>query len=209
VAYDLSSHSPGVIARHADRCPARTGGRCTCGPLGFRAERDGRPLGPLMETESQARAYARGNGADDYADDQPATFGAALDAFIAQTGGSPELERSLALVDELEDRALESLRRRHLQAELDRLDRAGLSPQRIEAVADAMRTFFGWAVDERLIGHSPAEALIVGRMDPVPAAPGLTTAPDGMIPDHVIWLSLKVATVAFVLIALILVAESV
>jgi hypothetical protein len=30
-----------------------------------------------------------------------------------------------------------------------------------------------------------------------------------MVPDHVIWLSLKVATVAFVLIALILVAESV
>ena len=208
MAYDLSTHSPGVIARHADRCPARSGGRCTCGPLGFRAERGGRALGPLVETEAEARAFARGNTSD-APDDQPATFGAALDAFIAQTGGSPELERSLALVDELENRELESIRRRHLQAELDRLDRAGLSPQRIEGVVDAMRTFFAWAVDERLVGHSPAEALIVGRTDHVTTAPGVTMAPDGMIPDHVIWLSLKVATVAFVLIALILVAESV
>jgi hypothetical protein len=202
MAYDLSTPSPGVIARHADRCPARNGGRCTCGPLGFRAERDGRPLGPLMETEAEARAYARGN---QYDDEQTATFGAALDAFIAQTGGSPELERSLALVDELETRELESIRRRHLQAELDRLDHAGLSPQRIEGVADALRTFFSWAVDERLIGHSPADALIVGRTE----HHHVTSAPDGMVPDHVIWLSLKVATVAFVLIALILVAESV
>jgi hypothetical protein len=208
VAYDLSTPSPGVIARHADRCPARSGGRCTCGPLGFRAERGGRPLGPLVETEAEARAYASANTSD-APGDQPATFGAALDAFIAQTGGSPELERSLALVDELENRELESIRRRHLQTELDRLDRAGLSLQRIEGVVDAMRTFFAWAVDERLVAHSPAEALIIGRTDHVPASPGVTTAPDGMIPDHVIWLSLKVATVAFVLIALILVAESV
>src|SRR5262249_44626848 len=102
MAYDLSTHSPGVIARHADRCPARGGGRCTCGPLGFRAERDGRPLGPMMETEAEARAYARETPAAD--GDQPPSFGAALDAFIAQTGATPELERSLALVDELEDR---------------------------------------------------------------------------------------------------------
>jgi hypothetical protein len=208
MAYDLSTPSPGVIARHADRCPARNGGRCTCGPLGFRAERAGRPLGPLMETEAEARAYASHNTSDG-PEDRPPTFGAALDAFIAQTGGSPELERSLALVDELEDRELESIRRRHLQAELDRLDRAGLSPHRIEGVVDAMRTFFAWAVDERLIGHSPAEALIVGRTDHVTTAPGVMGAADGMVPDHVIWLSLKVATVAFVLIALILVAESV
>ena len=209
MAYDLSTHSPGVIARHADRCPARTGGRCTCGPLGFRAERNGRPLGPMVETEAQARAYSLETGYE-HAGTEPATFGAALDAFIAQTGGSPELERSLALVDELEDRDLEGLRRRHLQAEIDRLDRAGLAPQRIEAVADAMRTFFAWAVDERLIGHSPAEALIVGRAAEYHTTqPPEAHTPEGMVPDHVIWLSLKVATVAFVLIALILVAESV
>jgi hypothetical protein len=204
MAYDLATHSPGVIARHADRCPARNGGRCTCGPLGFRAERDGRAIGPMMETEAQARAYIRG----DHAEADAPTFGAALDAFIAQTGGSSELERSLALVDELEDRELESIRRRHLQAELDRLDRAGLSPQRIELVVDALRTFFAWAVDERLIGHSPADALIVGRTEPT-TVPGATHVPEGMVPDHVIWMSLKIATVAFVLIALILVAESV
>lgn len=204
MAYDLTTHSPGVIARHADRCPARGGGRCTCGPLGFRAERDGRAIGPMMETEAQARAYA-----GDQVEDARPTVGAALDAFIAQTGAPPELERSLALIDELEERELESIRRRHLQAELDRLDRAGLAPQRIESVADALRTFFAWAVDERLIGHSPAEALIVGRTEHIPHTPGTTTAPEGMVPDHVIWLSLKVATVAFVLIALILVAESV
>jgi hypothetical protein len=165
----------------------------------------------MMETESQARAYA-----GDQVNDAPPTFGAALDAFVAQTGASPELERSLVLVDELEERELESIRRRHLQAELDRLERAGLAPQRIEAVADALRTFFTWAVDERLIGYSPADALIVGQgeLEPHTTQRGLFAhsyeqPSDGMVPDHVIWLSLKVATVAFVLIALILVAESV
>lgn len=206
MAYDLSTHSPGVIARHADRCPARNGGRCRCGPLGFRAERDGRPVGPLLETEAQARAYVRKHAPEQ---DQAPTFGAALDAFIDQTGGSPELERSLALVDELEDRELDGIRRRHLQAELDRLEAAGLAPQRIEAVADAMRTLFAWAVDERLLDHSPAEALIVGRAQRFTTAPAAPATPEGMIPDHVIWLSLKIATVGFVLIALILVAESV
>src|SRR5690349_3643359 len=71
MAYDLSTQSPGVIARHADRCPARGGGRCTCGPLGFRAQRDGRAIGPMMETEAQARAYA----GDQVHDEATPTFG--------------------------------------------------------------------------------------------------------------------------------------
>jgi hypothetical protein len=208
MAYDLSTPSPGVIARHADRCPARRGGECTCGPLGYRAERDGRPVGPLMETEAEARAYAR-EGDDHH---RPHTFGAALDEFLAQTADARELERSLALVDELEERELKAIRRRHLQAVLDRLDRSGVTPQRVEGVADSLREFFGWAVDEQLLDYSPAEALIVGHREQhtsTTTMTGTAPVPEGMVPDHVIWMALKIASVAFVLIALILVAESV
>ena len=208
MAYDLSTPSPGVIARHADRCPARRGGECTCGPLGYRAERDGRPVGPLMETEAEARTYAR-EGDDHH---RPDTFGAALDEFLAQTADARELERSLALVDELEERELKAIRRRHLQAVLDRLDRSGVTPRRVEGVADSLREFFGWAVDERLLDYSPAEALIVGHREQQTSATtttGTAPVPEGMVPDHVIWMALKIASVAFVLIALILVAESV
>ena len=90
---------------------------------------------------------------------------------------------------------------------IDRLDRAGLSPVKLEAVVDALREFYAWAIDEGLVDFDPSDSLIVSREQAEPA--GSPSAPEGMVPDHVIWLSLKVATVAFVLIALILVAESV
>ena len=37
MAYDWRTELPGVFARHADNCPCRDGGPCTCGPLGYRA----------------------------------------------------------------------------------------------------------------------------------------------------------------------------
>src|SRR3954470_10701082 len=58
MAYDLLS-APGVLARHADDCPARDGGRCTCGPIGYRASEEGRPIGPLMETSGEALRWRR------------------------------------------------------------------------------------------------------------------------------------------------------
>src|SRR3954468_12624151 len=58
MAYDLLS-APGVLARHADDCPVRDGGRCTCGPIGYRAADGGRPIGPLTETPGEALRWRR------------------------------------------------------------------------------------------------------------------------------------------------------
>src|SRR4051794_9874304 len=89
MAYDLLS-APGVLARHADDCPARDGGRCTCGPIGYRAADEGRPVGPLMETAGEALRWRR----EQYAALDDAEHGelvmTAIDDFLddAATGGA-------------------------------------------------------------------------------------------------------------------------
>lgn len=221
MAYDLTTPSPGVLARHADRCPARTGGECTCGPLGYRAARGGRAAGPLVQTEGEARAWGREQldpagtrtlaaSIADFLD--AAATGRARDAGGRRfsTGAQRDLRWALEghVADDLGDSQLADVRRHHLQELVDRLQLAGVSTARVESVVDALRALYRYALDERLVDFSPAEALIVGGQERS-HGDHRPEVPAGMVPDHVIWMSLKIATVAFVLIALILVAESV
>src|ERR1700750_3292640 len=87
MAYDLLS-APGVLARHADDCPARDGGRCTCGPIGYRASEAGRPIGPLMETAGEALRWRREQYAALADAEQGALVRTAIDDFLndAATG---------------------------------------------------------------------------------------------------------------------------
>jgi hypothetical protein len=64
VPYDLRTELVGILARHADGCPAREGRPCRCGPLGFHAGiwdwKDARwVLSPLLGTTEEARAWQR------------------------------------------------------------------------------------------------------------------------------------------------------
>jgi hypothetical protein len=62
--YDLEAPWPGVLSHHRDRCPARLGRPCTCGPIGYRGSVEDpqtqlRVLGPVMATVPAARAWKR------------------------------------------------------------------------------------------------------------------------------------------------------
>ena len=215
MAYDLP-HGPGVLDRHADDCPARDGRPCTCGPIGYRAADGKRPVGPLLETPEEALRWRR----EQYTALDDAERGhllqAAVDDFLndAATGrahapdghrytGSERhaLRRALtrAVVPALGELPLRDVGARHVSELLADL-RMRLPAPQVETVSEALREFFDYALDQRLIDVDPlAPPPVAERPDPARA----------MVPDEAIWLSLKVATVAFVLIALILVAESV
>jgi hypothetical protein len=129
--------------------------------------------------------------------------------------------------EELGSMAIAEVRTRHVQALIDRLDAGGLSQRRVDAVVHALRSLFAYAQERDLVESSPAEAVALPDEEPQPApaiaattttstAAGLqpATAPApppavGMLPEQVIWTLLKAVTLMFILIALVLVAESV
>src|SRR6266545_115593 len=62
MGYTSRTKWPGIVAQHTDYCPAREGGECTCGPVGYRASvedpESGYPvLSPVFETLAEARAW--------------------------------------------------------------------------------------------------------------------------------------------------------
>jgi hypothetical protein len=126
--------------------------------------------------------------------------------------------------EELGSMAIAEVRTRHVQALIDRLDAGGLSQRRVDAVVHALRSLFAYARERDLVESSPAEAVALPDEEPVPTAvPAAAAATAGaeaagapvasptvaMIPEQVIWSCLKAVTLMFVLIALVLVAESV
>lgn len=165
MAYDWPTPSPGVLARHADDCPARDGGVCMCGPIGFRAEEDGRPIGPLLETEVQARAWRREQRSSLDTAEHEDIVAEAVDGFLdaARSGAVRRPDG-----------------RRYSRAELRDLTSA---------------------LDDRVASD---------RAEPVEWTPAARSSESAaMIPDQALWLSLKVAVLVFVLVAMVLVAESV
>jgi hypothetical protein len=132
--------------------------------------------------------------------------------------------------EEIGSMAIAEVRARHLQALIDRLDASGLSQRRVDGVVQALRTLFAYAGERGLVESSPAEALALPDEEPAPAsapAPDTAAAPVlspqqqaalstpllpaqfSVITEQVIWTLLKVVAIIFVLIALVLVAESV
>jgi|SRR3954451_12541722 hypothetical protein len=214
MAYDLLS-APGVLARHADDCPARDGGRCTCGPIGYRASDEGRPIGPLMETAGEALRWRREQFAALDDAERGVLVGAAIDDFLndAATGDARAADgrrytgterRALrhALTREvtpgLGGLPLHELRPRHVHELLHDL-RDRLPASQVADVEESLRDF---------VDYARAQGLVDLDQFPPARAASRPRAPE-RVPDEAIWLILKVATVVFVLIALILVAESV
>jgi hypothetical protein len=126
--------------------------------------------------------------------------------------------------EEIGSMAVAEVRARHVQALIDRLDASGLSPRRVDGVAHALHTLFAYAEERQLVHGNPAEAIALPDEDPEPVAapaPALVTtasqtapvqpvpAAVALIPEQVLWTCLKAVTLIFVLIALVLVAESV
>jgi hypothetical protein len=124
--------------------------------------------------------------------------------------------------EDLGSMAIAEVRTRHVQALIDRLDAGGLSQRRVDAVVHALRSLFAYARERDLVESSPADAVALPDEEiervapPVAATPtaqatGAQLAPPAvaMVPEQVIWTCLKGVTLIFILIALVLVAESV
>jgi hypothetical protein len=64
MGYETMTTWPGVLAHHADSCPKRDGGPCTCGVRGYRAQvhdpqRPAPVLGPVFPTINEADVWRR------------------------------------------------------------------------------------------------------------------------------------------------------
>jgi hypothetical protein len=180
VAYDWKTDLPGVFSRHADGCPIRETGECSCGPLGYRAsirewETNRRSVSPMYETLVEALAWQR-----DQVMTQDESRGASLDrgelgALIDEFLQSVEdglagpqnarenaraLRGALSYVDsELGTMAIQDVRRRHIQALLDQLRETGVADARIHSVVDALHALYGYAIQRELVGFSPVVEL--------------------------------------------------
>jgi hypothetical protein len=69
---------------------------------------------------------------------------------------------------ELGEMPLRDVRRRHIQALIDRLAAEGLSESRIRSVVSAIRALYGYAIEQGYVELSPADGLVI----PSQSAPG-------------------------------------
>jgi hypothetical protein len=149
---------------------------------------------------------ARGRDGRPYSDDEIADLSWALTGYVESHFG---------------DLGASTVRGRHVFRLIDELEDAGMPRSRLRSVIDALRALFDYATDRDLVRVNPAtyislpaderprarlpETLELGA--PGRSARGVLT--DGVVSERVIWMCVKIVTLAFVCIALILVAESV
>jgi site-specific recombinase XerD len=117
------------------------------------------------------------------------------------------------VADALGAMSLDEVRRRDVETLVYDLADAGLSRRRLRAIAKCVRALYDYAAERGLVRHNPAERVAIPDEDETeqPAArsarradPALATA----ISDRVISLVLRVATLVFVITALIFLAGS-
>jgi hypothetical protein len=122
------------------------------------------------------------------------------------------------VAEELGDLPLGSLRRWQVQGFVNELSDSGLSPHRLHAIVAALRALAQFAREEGLIETSPLDGVSVPAGEDRDPRPFTTTdqltavtpaAAGQFIPDQMLWQLLKIVTVVFVLIALVLAAESI
>jgi hypothetical protein len=112
-----------------------------------------------------------------------------------------------------------------LRAFVGDLDAAGFAETRTRAVVRALRALLLYAAERGMVPRSTADQLLFGDAEELSgaaptetqavdavapaAAPAPGTIGSGFVSDEVIWMILKIVTLVFALIALVLVAESV
>jgi hypothetical protein len=108
--------------------------------------------------------------------------------------------------EELGTMSVSDVRRDDVEALIYRLGDDGLSRRRLRAVAKSVRALYDYAIERRFVRRNPAERVALPDEDQVgPPARDLTRRPTI---DRAISLTLQLATLAFALITLILIAQS-
>jgi hypothetical protein len=197
VAYNWTTEWPSVYARHESICPLRNGGECTCTHVTYRSsakapDQHSRLLSPEFETALDARDWlrdqrARLTAALALAEEGPlvktviADFLAAAERGEAHERSGAEYTQSrlaqlrarLTYVEyELGAMPLQAVRRRHVQALIDQLHRAGLPPDRLVEVVSSFRDVFVYAIQHDLVDFIPIVQLRLPGED----GPLVTTA---------------------------------
>lgn len=137
--------------------------------------------------------------------DGDASLGAAIAAFLAETGADRELRSALRHVDaELGTMPIADVRPRHVAALLDDLGRAGLSAARQADVSDALSALFAYAVARRRVAVNP----MPGPVAPPAAASAPTpTATMLAVGTHLVgWLTWMIVA-GFLAVLLLLLVE--
>jgi hypothetical protein len=108
---------------------------------------------------------------------------------------------------------LVDLRRDNLEALLYDLSNAGISRRRLRALARSVRALYDYAAERDLVRHNPAERIALpeedeGGQPSAGRARRSDPTPRPTISDRAISLTLRVGTLAFALIALFFLAQS-
>lgn len=136
------------------------------------------------------------------------------------------------VVRDLGDLRVMDVRRRHVQALIDRLAADGLSVSRIRSVLSALRALYGYAIDQGHVDSSPADGVALPREEngfqetwsweeasrheppprfeppPSPVYEDDGHEPIALVPERILSLVLRAVVVVFVLIALVSIAGS-
>ncbi len=185
------------------------------------------PVGRRHVDAPAARPRQRHTGAANVADVTGDFLAAAADGRTRDPSGmrySPDAIEDLRtalgghVAEELGDIPLASLRRWQLQGFVDELADSGLSLRRLRGIVAALRALTRYAREQGLLDEDPARGVAVPTEDGPRSRTFTTTdqldvvqpaATSPMIPDAALWQLMKVVTVVFILIAIILAAESI
>ncbi len=186
------------------------------------------PVGRRRFDAPAARPRQRHAGAANVADVTGDFLAAAADGRTRDPSGLrysadalEELRVALGghVAEELGDIPLTSLRRWQVQGFVNELADSGLSLRRLRAIVAALRALTRYAREQGMLDDDPTRGVTVPTEDdPQPLRPFTTTdqldvvqpaAPSPMIPDAALWQLMKVVTVVFILIAIVLAAESI
>jgi hypothetical protein len=162
---------------------------------------DGSPLGPsLQETIDEFLAAVDEGAARDrygraFAPDAATDLHWYLSGHVGEALGAASLDE---------------VRRRDVETLVYGLGRAGMARERLRELSRSVRALYDYAIERALVSSNPAERVAIPDDDelPRPSARTLDPAIERSVPDHLISLALRVATLAFLVTALIFLGES-
>jgi hypothetical protein len=171
------------------------------GPHRVRRSEDGVPPGrSLQETIDEFLAAVDAGAARD-------RYGR---AFAPDAAGDLHWYLSGHVSEALGAVSVDEIRRGDVETLVYELGHAGLARDRLRGLARSVRALYDYAIERSLVFTNPAERVAIPDDDELPRASARTLDPalERSVPDHLISLALRVATLGFLITALIFLGES-
>jgi hypothetical protein len=131
-------------------------------------------------------------------------------AFAPDAAGDLHWYLSGHVSEALGGASIDEVRPHDVETLVYELGHAGMARDRLRGVTKSLRALYDYAIERSLVSTNPAERVAIPDDDelPRPTARVLGPALERSVPDHLIALALRVATLAFLVTALIFLAES-